>query len=395
MANERSIVTSIYTRIAVDVASVDLRHVRLDDQNRYIGDMDSGLNNCLSLEANIDQTGRALIQDLVETMCNNGVIAAVPIDTTLNPKIGSYDILTMRIGEITQWWPKHVRVSLYNEETGRREEVTVEKRRVAIVQNPLYAVMNEPNSTLQRLIRKLSILDAIDEQSGSGKLDLIIQLPYTIKTETKRQQAQQRRSDIEKQLQNSRYGIAYADATEKVIQLNRPAENNLLKQVEYLMTMLYGQLGLTEEVMNGTAEEAAMLNYLNRTIEPILGAIAGEMKRKFLTRTAITQKQSVEYFRDPFKLVPMKDLAELADKFTRNEIVSSNEFRGFIGMKPSKDPKADMLVNSNMPQAAPVDPAANPDDLPPSPAEQEAFDSVNATLDNALKDLEGALNGQT
>lgn len=358
ISNERSIISSIYTRLSIDVASVYIRHVRLDENDRYLEDIDSGLNNCLKVEANIDQGARHFRQDIATTLFDRGVAAIVPVDTTIDPSVsGSFDIKTLRVGEVVTWMPRHVRVSVYNEAIGRREEIVLEKKFVAIVENPLYAVMNEPNSTLQRLIRKLSLLDAVDEQSGSGKLDLIIQLPYTIKSEARRQQAEQRRKDIEFQLKGSKYGIAYADGTEKITQLNRPAENNLLKQVEYLMGMLYAQLGLTEEVMNGTANEEAMLNYNNRTIEPILDAITEAMNRSFLTKTARSQKQAIAYFRDPFKLVPVRDIAEIADKFTRNEILSANEIRQKIGAKPAKDPKADELRNSNMP--APSEPTTS------------------------------------
>lgn len=385
VANERSIITSIYTRIAIDTASVDIRHVRLDEAGRYRDEIKSGLNNCLSLEANIDQSNQAFFIDLILSMFDEGVIAVVPVDTSLSPEAtGGYDIQTMRIGRIVQWFPRHVRVELYNDQTGRREEVTLAKSAVAIIENPLYSVMNEPNSTLQRLIMKLNMLDAVDQQSSSGKLDLIIQLPYVIKSEARRQQAEQRREDIEFQLKGSQYGIAYTDGSEKITQLNRPAENNLLKQVEYLTQMLYGQLGLTPEIMLGTADEAAMLNYINRTLVPILNAISQEMKRKFLTKTARTQGHSIEFFRDPFKLVPMKDLAEMADKFTRNEIVTSNEFRQFIGMKPSDDPKADQLRNSNMPQS----------ELGAAPPEDEEltdvgdpFEEVNRVLDETFQEL--------
>lgn len=392
ISNERSIISAIYVRLAIDVASVDIRHARLDEEGRYVEDVKSGLQNCLNLEANIDQSGRFFRQDLAMTLFDEGTIAIVPVDTSINPAgAGSVDIQTMRVGRIVQWYPRHVRVDLYNDQTGRREEVTLEKRAVGIVENPLYSVMNEPNSTLQRLIRKLNLLDSVDEQSSSGKLDMIIQLPYVIKSESRRLQAEQRRKDIEFQLKGSQYGIAYTDGTEKITQLNRPAENNLLKQVEYLTEMLYSQLGITAEVMNGTADEKAMLNYINRTIEPVLGAIADELKRKFLSKTARTQGQSIEYFRDPFKLVPMSDLAELADKFTRNEIVSANEFRGFIGMKPSKDPKADKLMNSNMPQ--PPEPSTVVPDTTPVPAEEDnsdvqgAFAGINDTLDEVFKEL--------
>lgn len=355
-SHERSIISSIYTRLTIDVASVDMRHVRLDDNDRYLEDIDSGLNNCLTLEANIDQAASAFRMDIVMTLLDRGVAAIVPVDTSINPSnSGAFDILTMRVGEIIQWMPKHVKVRLYNEAKGERQDITLEKKYVAIVENPLFAVMNEQNSTLQRLIRKLNLLDAVDEQSSSGKLDLIIQLPYTIKSEARRQQAEQRRKDVEFQLKGSQYGIAYTDATEKVTQLNRPAENNLMNQVQYLMDLLYSQLGLTPEVMNGTADEKAMLNYTNRTVEPILRAMAEAMKRTFLTKTARTQSQSIMYFRDPFKLVPVENIADIADKFARNEILTSNELRQLVGFKPSKDPKADKLMNSNMPQ-----PGSNP-----------------------------------
>lgn len=350
-SNERSIITSIYTRISVDIASIGIRHVRLDDQGRFIENINSGLNDCLTVEANIDQAARDFRQDIAMTLCDKGVAALVPIETTLNPiTTGSYDILNIRVGEVITFYPQHVRVSVWNEAIGQRQEITLSKKNVAIIYNPLYSVMNEPNSTLQRLIRKLSLLDVVDEQSASGKLDLIIQLPYVIKSEARRRQAEERRKDIEVQLKGSKYGIAYTDGTEKITQLNRPAENNLMNQIEYLTNMLYSQLGLTAEVMNGTADEAAMLNYMNRTIEPMLDAITEEIKRKFLTKTARSQKQSIKYFRDPFKLVPIANIAEIADKFTRNEIMSSNEIRQVVGMAPSKDPKADQLVNSNMPQ---------------------------------------------
>lgn len=351
-ANERSIISSIYTRIAVDVASKALKHVRLDSDGRYVEDIDSGLNNCLTLETNLDQAAQAFKIDMVLSLLDKGVIAVVPVDTTLNPRLtGGYDVNTMRVGNITQWYPRHVRVDLYNEQTGRRQEVLLEKKFVCIIENPLYAVMNEPNSTLQRIIRKLGLLDVVDEQSSSGKLDMIIQLPYVIKSEARRQQAEQRRQDIEFQLKGSQYGIAYTDGTEKITQLNRAAENNLLEQVTYLLKLLYGQLGLTEEVMNGTADEKTMLNYESRTLRPILDAITQEMRRKFLTKTARTQSQSIEYFTDPFRLVPLSVIAELADKFTRNEILSSNEIRVITGFKPRQDPKADQLRNSNMPQS--------------------------------------------
>lgn len=347
--NERSIITSVYNRIALDVASININHVRLDDNDRFTSIVRSGLNDCLTLDANVDQTGRAFIQDVVMSMLDEGCVAIVPVDTTFDPRItGSYDINSMRVGKIVEWKPKEVKVNLYNDRTGQKEEIWLPKNMVAIVENPLYAVMNEPNSTLQRLIRKLNLLDVVDEQSGSGKLDLIIQLPYIIKTDVRRQQAENRRKQIEDQLAGSKYGIAYADGTEKITQLNRPVENNLLKQVEYLTNMLYGQLGISQAVMDGTADEKQMLNYNNRTIEPIISAIVDEMKRKFLTKTARSQKQSIMFFRDPFKLVPVENVAEIADKFTRNEIMTSNEFRQVIGMKPSDDPKADQLRNANI-----------------------------------------------
>ena len=350
VTNERSIISSIYTTMAIDFAGIAIRHVRLDENDRFVEEIPSGLNNCLRLEANLDQGARALRQDLAMTLFDQGVLAIVPVDTSLNPNLtGGYDILTIRIGHIVQWFPYHVRVSLFNQATGRREEITLPKKNVAIVENPLYSVMNEPNSTLQRLIRKLSILDAVDEQAGSGKLDLIIQLPYVIKSDARRAQAEQRRTDIEFQLKGSKYGIAYTDGTEKITQLNRPAENNLMAQIEYLVNMLYGQLGLTPEVMNGTADEKTMLNYFSRTIEPILDAVTEAMQRTFLTKTARSQGQAIAYFRDPFKLVPISTIADIADKFARNEILSSNEIRGIIKFKPSKDPKADQLLNSNMP----------------------------------------------
>src|SRR5436190_3936784 len=360
ISNERSLISSIYTRLSIDVASIEMRHVRLDDQNRYLEDIDSGINNCLTLEANIDQAARAFRQDVAMTLFDRGVAALVPVDTSISPQqSGGFDILTLRVGEIVTWYPRHVRVNLYNEATSQREEITLEKSAVAIVENPLYAVMNEPNSTLQRLLHKLNLLDAIDEQSASGKLDLIIQLPYVIKSEARREKAEQRRKDIEFQLKGSQYGIAYTDGTEKITQLNRPAENNLMSQIEYLTKMLYGQLGLTEEVMNGTADEKAMLNYWNRTIEPVLTSMVESMRRTFLTKTARTQKQTIQFFRDPFRLVPIENIAEIADKFTRNEIMSSNEIRQVIGLSPHSDPKADRLINSNMPAANPDRTATN------------------------------------
>lgn len=358
--NERSLISSIYTRLSIDVASVTMRHVRLDDNKRYVEDIDSGLNNCLTLEANIDQAARAFRQDVAMTLFDKGVAALVPVDTTVNPeRTGGFDITTLRVGEIVAWYPYHVRVNVYNEALLKRQEIVLHKSAVAIVENPLYTVMNEPNSTLQRLLYKLNLLDSIDEQSASGKLDIIIQLPYVIKSEARREQAEQRRKDIEFQLKGSQYGIAYTDGTEKITQLNRPAENNLMAQVEYLTEMLYGQLGLTNEVMNGTADEKAMLNYWNRTIEPVLTSMVEAMRRTFLTKTARTQKQSVMFFRDPFRLVPIENIAEIADKFTRNEIMTSNEIRQVVGLAPHTDPKADRLVNSNMPAANPDRTAAN------------------------------------
>lgn len=349
--NERTIITSIFNRIAMDAAAIDIKHVRLDENERYIETVTSGLNNCLSIEANIDQTGRSFLQDVYMSLFDEGCVAIVPIDTSFNPKLtGSYDILSMRTGKVVQWSPDSVKVRLYNDRTGNKEEIWLPKKSVAIIENPLYAVINEKNSTMQRLIRKLSLLDAVDEQSSSGKLDLIIQLPYIVKTDARRQQAEKRRTDIEHQLTDSKYGIAYTDSTEKVTQLNRPVENNLMKQIEYLTSMLYSQLGITQGVMDGTADEKTMLNYYNRTIEPVVSVLVDEMKRKFLTKTARSQRQSIVYFRDPFSLVPVNDLAELADKFTRNEIMTSNEFRQVIGLKPSDDPKADQLVNSNLNQ---------------------------------------------
>ena len=350
--NEKSIATSIFNRIALDVSSVSIKHCRLDKNGRYVEDIDSGLNNCLTLEANKDQTGRAFIQDAVLSMLDEGCVALVPVETTIDPKnSNSYQIDSMRTGKITEWYPDMVRVRLYNDRTGEKEEILLPKSQVAIIENPLYAVVNEYNSTMQRLIRKLSLLDVTDEQTASGKLDLIIQLPYAIKTETRREQAERRRKDIIEQLAGSQYGIAYTDGIEKITQLNRSLENNLLKQVEYLTNMVYSQLGITQSVLDGTADEKTMLNYTNRTVEPIISAIVDELKRKFLTKTARSQLQSIVYFRDPFRLVPVNDIAEIADKFTRNEIMTSNEIRQIVGMQPSKDPKADELVNSNISQA--------------------------------------------
>lgn len=350
--NDRSIVSSIYTRMSIDVSDVDIRHVKFDDQNRYVDDVNSLLNLCLTYEPNMDQGPRSFRQDISMTLFDKGVAAIVPIDTTQDPEqVEEFDVISMRVGEIVAWYPKHVRVSVYNENLGRRQEVTLLKKYVAIIENPLHLVMNAPNSTLQRLIRKLQLLDVVDEQSSSGKLDLIIQLPYTIKSEARRQQAEQRRQDIEFQLKGSQYGIAYTDGTERITQLNRPAENNLLKQVEFLTNLLYSQLGITEDVMNGTADEKTMLNYFNRTVKPILDAIIQGMQRSLLGLEKTRKAERIRYFRDPFAFVPVSSMAELADKFGRNEVVSSNEIRGFLGMKPHKDPKADELRNSNMPQS--------------------------------------------
>ena len=366
--NERTIVTSVYNRIALDAAAVEIKHVRLDENGRYLETIDSGINRCLNEEANIDQTGRAFIQDVVMSMLDEGCVAIVPVDTTFNPNItNSYDVQSMRVGKILQWYPNHIQVRVYNEKTGNKEDIIVPKNIVGIIENPLYAVINEPNSTMQRLIRKLSLLDAVDEQSGSGKLDLIIQLPYTIKTEARRQQAEARRKEIEVQLTNSKYGIAYTDGTERITQLNRPIENNLMKQIEYLTSMLYSQLGITQSILDGTADEKTMLNYYSRSIEPIISAIVDELKRKFLTRTARSQLQSFLFFRDPFKLVPITEIATIADTFTRNEILSSNEVRQLIGIKPSSDPKADQLRNSDLNQTE--------DDYYVDPGNETEYDS--------------------
>lgn len=368
--NERTIVTSIYNRIALDVAAIQIQHVRLDENKRFSEVIESELNNCLTLSANIDQTGRNFMHDAVISMFDEGVVALVPVDTTIDPNVsGSFDITSLRTGQIIEWYPQHVKIKVYNERTGQKEEIVMPKNRVAIVENPLYAVINEPNSTMQRLVRKLSLLDAVDEQSSAGKLDLIIQLPYTIKTDTRRQQAENRRKEIEAQLTGSKYGIAYTDGTERVTQLNRPLENNLLKQIEYLTSMLYSQLGLTQSILDGSADEKTMLNYNNRTIEPIVAAIVDELKRKFLTKTARTQGQSILYFRDPFRLVPVNNIAEIADKFTRNEIMTSNEIRQVIGMKPANDPKADQLINSNISQ-----PSDEAQPATPPVAENESYD---------------------
>lgn len=346
--NEKSIVTSIYNRLAVDVASTTIVHAKMDDQNRFLKEMETGLNNCLTLEANIDQTSRSFISDLVISLCDEGYVAAVPVDTSINPDSGSFDIETMRVGQILEWFPEHVRVRVYNQNKGIKEDIIVPKKTIAIIENPFYSIMNEPNSTLQRLIRKLNIMDEIDERTGSGKLDLIIQLPYAVRSETRRGRAEKRRQELEKQLKESGYGIAYSDTTEKIIQLNRTIDNKLLSQIEYLTGLLFSQLGITKEIMEGTADEKTMLNYYNRTVEPILSAIADEYKRKFITKTARTQKQTIFFYRDPFRLVPINDIAEIADKFTRNEILTSNEVRQIIGMKPSDNPAADDLRNKNI-----------------------------------------------
>lgn len=383
ITNERSIISSIYTRLGIDVAAVDIRHVRVDDEERYLEDIDSGLNECLKLKANIDQPARMFRQDVAMTLFDRGVCAIVPVDTSVSPLTnGGFDIKTLRVGHIMMWHPQHIRVSLYNEKTGMREELTLPKSMCAIVENPLYQVMNEPSSTLQRLMHKLSLLDSADELTASGKLDLIIQLPYVIKSEARRDQAEKRRKDIEFQLKGSQYGIAYTDGTEKITQLNRPAENNLLKQVEMLVNMLYVQLGLTPEVMNGTADEAAMLNYMNRTIEPICDAIVESMRAKFLTKTARTQGQTLMYFPDRFKLIPIGGeggIADIADKFARNEIASSNEIRQVIGWKPRPEPEADELRNSNMPREDTE--AVEDDDTAALDAE---LDGVEGELDAAL-----------
>lgn len=348
--NERTIVNSIITRIAIDAASTTIQHVRLDENGRFLEVIDSGLNNCLNVRANIDQTGRSFLQDMVQSMCDEGCVAVVPVDTDVNPaKTDSYEIRSMRVGKIVQWYPNDIRVRLYNDRTGEKQEITVPKRTTAIIENPFYSIMNEPNSTMRRLNRKLSLLDITDEQTASGKLDLIIQLPYLVKSEARKKQANERRKEIEEQLTGSRYGIAYTDGTEHITQLNRSIENNLMNQVDYLTSMLYSQLGLTKGVLEGTASEEELTNYYNRTIEPIVSTIVNEFNTKFLTKTARTQKQTIYYFRDPFRLVPVAKLAEIADKFTRNEIMSSNEFRQIIGMKASGDPRADELRNKNMP----------------------------------------------
>lgn len=362
--NERSMVTAIYNRIALDVADLDIQHVRLDDDDRFLEQVESGLNNCLTLEANIDQTSDAFIHDVVMSMFDEGSVAMVPVDTDGSPIAkGPYDVLTLRTGKILEWFPQHVVVRVYDERSGIKKDIRLPKKIVGIIENPLYAVVNAPSSTMQRLIRKLVLLDSIDEQSGSGKLDLIIQLPYQLKTELRKQHAEERRKDIEMQLSGSKYGIAYADSTERITQLNRPVENNLMKQIEYLTNMLYSQLGITQSILDGTADDKTMLNYYSRTIKPIVKAITDEMNRKFLTEDARKDKQAVMFFRDPFALVPVNDIAEIADKFTRNEITTSNEIRQKIGMKPSKDPKADQLVNSNISQPTDETPAKAPEEI--------------------------------
>lgn len=348
--NERTIITSVYNRIALDVASITIQHCRLDENDRFLSVINSGLNKCLNLGANIDQTGQAFMQDVVMSMFDEGCVAIVPVDTTVNPDSGSYEILSMRVGKIIEWHPAHVKAQVYNDRTGYKEEIMLSKKSVAIIENPFFSVMNEPNSTAKRLVRKLSLLDIADEQAASGKLDLIIQLPYVVKSELRQKQAEQRRKDLEAQLAGSKYGIGYIDGTEHITQLNRSVENNLMKQIEYLTNTLYSQLSMTQTVMDGTADEKTMLNYQSRTIEPIVSTIVDEMKRKFLTKTARSQRQTILFFRDPFKLVPVNNIAEIADKFTRNEIMTSNEIRQVVGMKPSDDPKADKLINSNISQ---------------------------------------------
>ena len=383
--NEKTVITSIYTRIAIDVASVGFKHVKLDAQGRYLKDVDSELFKALTFQPNIDQGPRAFRQDIATTLLDKGAAAIVPIDTDSDPRLTErFDIFTLRVGEIVEWHPKHVKVNLYNENTGKREDITLEKRWVAIVENPLYAVMNEPNGTLQRLIRKLTLLDAVDEQSGSGRLDLIIQLPYAVKSPTRKQQAEQRREDLELQLKNSQYGVAYSDATEKIVQLNRPSENNLLGQIEFLTKMLYGQLGITEDIMNGTADEAAMLNYHNRSIDPINQAITEAMQRAFIGPAGLAAKEQIQYYKDPFKLVPVSSLADIADKFSRNEILTPNEIRGFMGIPPSGDPKSDELVNSNMPNVQ----TASGDTAPSGVPLEEVDGIVNDVFDGLSSDLE-------
>jgi len=402
IANDKSIVNTIYNRLAIDVASIPIQHVKVDQNGRFIESVNSYLNQCLTLEANLDQSARHFIQDAVMTLFEKGTIALVPINTTINPAVSaSWDVKDMRVGEIVQWHPKHVTVSVYNEDTGQKEDLHMSKRSVAIVENPLYSVMNEPSSTLQRLIRKLGLLDSIDEQVGSGKLDVIIQLPYVIKSEARREQAESRRADLEMQLSGSKYGVAYTDGTERITQLNRPAENNMLKQVEYLTNMLYGQLGLTEDVFNGTASEQVMLNYHNRTIEPILAAITMAMKRSFLTKTARSQGQSIEAYRDPFKLVAISSMADIADKFARNEILTANEIRAGMGLRPSNNPKADELRNSNMPiqdtegtpaQSDAVDPTADPNADPNAEPPVDPMDEQDKIMEDVFSSLEGTID---
>ena len=398
MGNERSIITSVFNRIAMDVAAIDIKHVRLDKNGRFLETIDSALNNCLSLEANLDQTGRAFIQDAVMSLLDEGCIALVPTDTDDDPEDGlpgSFDIDSLRVAKILEWYPAHVRLRVYNELKGEKEDIILPKRFVCIIENPLYAVINEPNSTMKRLIRKLSLLDVTDEQTASGKLDLIIQLPYVIKTEARRQQAENRRRDIEQQLAGSKYGIAYTDGTEHITQLNRSLENNLMKQVEYLTSLLFSQLGITQSILDGTADEKTMLNYYSRTIEPIVSAIVDEMKRKFLTKTARSQKQDIMYFRDPFKLVPVDSIAEIADKFTRNEIMTSNEIRQVIGMRPSSDPKADELVNSNISQPNSGNPTEQntPVDETGGGEESEEDSIVNDLLNSLEEQINSIIDG--
>lgn len=378
--NERTIITAIYNRIATDVSGININHCRVDSNGRFVENINSSLNTCLTLEANTDQTGRAFIQDVVISMLDEGYVAMVPVDTTIDPAIsGSYEIESMRTGKILEWYPKHVKVRVYNEKTGQKEDITLPKSSVGIIENPFYAVFNEQNSTMQRLIRKLNILDIVDEQSSAGKLDLIIQLPYVTRSDTRRQEAQRRRKEMEDQLMNSKYGVAYADSSEKIIQLNRSLDNNLMKQIEYLTNMLYSQLGITQAILDGSANEQELLNYNNRLIEPIVSAIVDEMKRKFLTKTARSQLQTIKFFRDPFKLVPINNIADIADKFTRNEILTSNEIRQIIGMKPSNDPKADKLINSNLNQ--PENGMAQPVDENGQPIEDESMDETPENYD--------------
>lgn len=398
-SSERTIITSIYTRIAMDVAGIEIRHIQLDDQGRYVRDVDSELNRCLTIEPNMDQSPREFRQDIVGTLFDDGYLAIVPVDTFIDVDTNAVlDITSVRVGKITDWYPKHVKVSVYNEDVGRRQEIIIEKRKVAILQNPLYSIMNEPNSTLKRLINKLNLLDGVDEQTSSGKLDLIIQLPYVIKSEARRQAAEKRRQDIELQLKGSQYGIAYTDGTEKITQLNRPVENNLLKQIEYLTTLLYSQLGIDESVLSGTADEKTMINYYNRTVEPLLDAIVEAMQRAFLNNDNITApRQKIKYFRDPFKLVPLSEIADIADKFSRNEITTSNEIRGFMGLPPHPDPKADLLMNSNMPQ--PGFNTAGPDQqtapaLPPGQTAPQPSGPTMAEMDAIMSEVFDGLTSQ-